>query len=72
MAEERIYFVTINYGPILNTKYAAAATTVYQAGNKAEKQFKADYAAEKNYHITSIQELGDETILFGGTYVFIK
>lgn len=63
MAEERIYLVTINYGMTSNAKYAVAAITVYAAGNKAEKQFKADYAAEKNYRITSIQESG---------YVFIK
>jgi len=63
MAEERIYFVIIKFGVETNAKYSVAAVTVYAAGNKAEKQFKADYAAEKNYRITSVQESG---------YVFIK
>jgi hypothetical protein len=62
MAEERIYLVSISYGGT-TAKYAVAATTVYQAGNKAEKRFKADYAAEKNFRITSVQESG---------YVFIE
>jgi len=63
MAEERIYLVTINFGVSANAKYAVAAATIYAAGNKAEKKFKADYAAEKAYRITSIQESG---------YVFIQ
>jgi hypothetical protein len=63
MAEERTYLVTISYGVNSVAKYAVPAVTVYAAGNKAEKQFKADYAAEKNFRITSIQESG---------YVFIR
>lgn len=63
MAEERIYLITINFGVYARVKYAVKASTVYQAGNKAEKRFKADYAAEKNYRITSVQE---------SDYVFVE